>query len=94
MGDISFWRISLFFFFFKNEHSYVLIFFTPVRSWSQAHLPLCPDTGLAHTCRTNLVLPPFVCHNSANNITNGSIGHKVIERWPACHLSGEITTCD
>lgn len=31
-------------------------------------------------------------HNSANNASNDSIGHKVIERRPACHLSGEITT--
>lgn len=33
-----------------------------------------------------------MCHNLANNISNDSIGHKVIERRPACHLSGEITT--
>lgn len=31
-------------------------------------------------------------YNLANNISNDSIGHKVIERRPACHLSGEITT--
>lgn len=31
-------------------------------------------------------------HNLANNTSNDSIGHKVIERRPACHLSGEITT--
>lgn len=33
-----------------------------------------------------------MCHNLTNNISNDSIGHKVIERRLACHLSGEICT--
>lgn len=28
----------------------------------------------AHTCGRNRVLPPFVCHNSANNISKDPVG--------------------
>lgn len=31
------------------------------------------------------------CYNLANNISNDSIGHKVIGRRPVCHLSDGIT---